>query len=151
MELREEKSRPTMCIRTTTAVGKLPEVLGEGYGEIMQYAQQRGIEMAGAPYVLYFNDDMEKLQIELGFPVFSSTAAEKQGRVEPGVLPGGRTAVTMHIGPYAAIGEAYDRLTSEVTSEGHEPTGVCYEVYIDDPRNTPEEKLRTEICFPLLS
>jgi DNA gyrase inhibitor GyrI len=24
-------------------------------------------------------------------------------------------------------------------------------VYIDDPRNTPEEKLRTEICFPLLS
>jgi effector-binding domain-containing protein len=149
MELRNENPRPTICIRTTTAVSNLPEVLGEGYGEIMQYAGRRGIQVTGAPYTLYYNDDMENLQIELGLPVAPGTEVEKEGRVEPGLLPGGRTAVTVHTGPYDTIDEAYERLTSEVTAEGLEPTGLCYELYIDDPGETPQEELRTELCFPL--
>jgi effector-binding domain-containing protein len=32
---------------------------------------------------------------------------------------------------------------------GYQPTGVAYEVYLNDPDETPPEELQTQIAFPL--
>lgn len=148
MEIREVQAKTTMCIKTTTSVEKLSQVFGEGYAEIMQEAGKAGIQPAGAPFALYLNDDMSNLQIEFGFPA-SGPVPKMGGRVEAGTLPGGRAAVDMHIGPYATIEEAYNRLTAYVKEKGEEPTGICYELYLNDPGETPPEELQTEIYFPL--
>mgnify|MGYP006289495119 CR=1 FL=1 len=147
MEVRETKKQDTACIKTTTPVEKLPEVFGKGYMEIMEVIGKQGIQPTGAPYALYLNDDMSNLQIEFGFPVAGTV--EKEGRVEPGELPGGQALVDIHEGPYDTIGDAYNRLMGFIKEKDLEPTGVSYEIYLNDPGETPPEKLKTEIYFPL--
>jgi effector-binding domain-containing protein len=96
---------------------------------------------------MYHNMDMNNLDVEIGFPV--TQASGGSGRVKPGKLPGGKAAVTLHVGPYDKIGEAYDRLTAFVKEQGLKPLEVCYEFYLNDPVETPPEELKTEIYFPL--
>jgi effector-binding domain-containing protein len=147
MEVRSINERPTLAIRTFTPVGKLSEVMGASYGVIMQVMQFSGAQPAGPPFAMYHNMDMSNLDVEIGFPVAEAT--QGSGRVKAGKLPGGRAAVTLHVGPYEKIGEAYNRLTAYVTKQGLNPESFCYEFYLNDPAETPPEQLKTEIYFPL--
>lgn len=66
-------------------------------------------------------------------------------------LPAGRVAVLMFKGPYATIKSGYDALFGEwLPGSGETPADVpCFEVYLNDPRNTAPEDLLTQICLPL--
>ncbi len=148
MEIREVKEQKSMCIKATTPVEKLSQVFGEGYGEIMQEAGKAGVQPTGAPYALYLNDDMSNLRIEFGFPVAQSVSG-LGGRVQEGTIPGGKTVVGMHEGPYDTIEETYNKLIAFAKEQGKEPVGISYEVYLTDPTETKPEDLKTEIYFPL--
>jgi effector-binding domain-containing protein len=112
-----------------------------------QYLGELGEQPVGPPFVAYFNEDMADLDIEIGFPV----ARELPGRggVQPSEIPGGKVATCLHVGPYGEIEPAYEALTEFVAESGHEATGICYEVYLNDPQETPPEALQTQILFPL--
>ena len=66
-------------------------------------------------------------------------------------IPGGKTAVLTFKGPYSSIHAAYDSLFGNwLPTSGEEPADQpCYEVYLNDPRETAPEDLLTEICLPL--
>jgi effector-binding domain-containing protein len=91
--------------------------------------------------------DMENLEIEAGFPVDEFVPGE--GEIEAGQMPSGRLATCTHEGPYNEINAAYDALTNWIDGHGYEPTGVSYEIYLNDPSETPPEKLQTQLLFPL--
>jgi AraC family transcriptional regulator len=55
----------------------------------------------------------------------------------------------MHTGPYDTIGESYDALMGFVRENELEMDSFSYEFYLDDPRSTPPEELKTEIFFPV--
>jgi effector-binding domain-containing protein len=147
MEIRDVSEQTTACINTTTSLTELPKVLGEGYGEIMGLIGKQGLTPEGPPYVLYRNEDMENLDIELGIPVAGDV--DPEGRVVSGKLPGGKTAVAVHTGPYDTIGSTYEKLTGFIKEQGYEPEGLCWESYVDDPGIVPPEELKTEVFFPL--
>ena len=147
MELRETTERDTMSVRTSTPVEKLSEVMGQVYGEIMQHLGPKGIQPAGPPFAIYYNMDMTNLDVEIGFPV--ATAVEGSGRVKPGKIPGGKAAVTIHVGPYEKIEEGYNSLAAFVKEMNLETESFTYEFYLNDPGAVPPEKLETEIYFPV--
>ena len=147
MEVRTLKEVSTLVVRTSTPVEKLPEVMGAAFAEVAQVAGSLGVELTGPPFAGYHNMDMANLDVEMGFPV--SRKAAGKGRVKPGTLPGGRAAVTLHVGSYDRLHEAYDRLKGFVQQRGLELREFCYEVYLDDPTETPPEELKTEIYFPV--
>ena len=146
-QVEERSAQPTMAVRTRTSVEELPQVLGPTYGTIAQYLGEMGEQPVGPPFVAYFNEDMEDLDIEIGFPV----ARELPGRgdVQPSEIPGGKMATCIHAGPYGEIDPAYEALTEFVAESDHEAPGVCYEIYLNDPQETPPEALQTQILFPL--
>jgi effector-binding domain-containing protein len=146
-ELKEQPSQPTLVIRTRTSVQELGQVLGEAYGAIAQYLGELGEQPAGPPFVAYYNEDMQDLDVEIGFPV----ARELPGRgdTQASEIPGGRLATCLYTGPYSDIGPAYEVLSQWVEENGYEPTGVAYEVYLSDPKDTPPEELQTQIAFPV--
>jgi len=146
-DVKEQSSQPTLAIRTRTSVGELSQVLGEAYGSIARYVGELGGQFAGPPYVAYYNDDMEDLDIEIGFPVARELPG--RGEIEAGETPSGRVATCVHVGPYSDIEPAYEALAHWVDENGYEPTGVAYEFYLNDPEETPPEELMTEIMFPL--
>lgn len=64
---------------------------------------------------------------------------------------GGKTAVLTFKGPYSGLEAAYHSLFGNWLPEsGEEPADQpCYEIYLNDPRETAPEDLLTEICLPL--
>lgn len=153
MKIMDLQEKPTLSIRQTTSVKDLPDLIGRNYGKIMAYMGKAGVEPSGAPFVMYYNLDMENLDVEMGFPVpegsLSSFPAEGVEDIRKGKLPGGKTAYALHTGPYETMEKAYNDLTAFVEREGCKPESFVYEVYLNSPTEVPAEELQTEIFFPL--
>ena len=143
----EKPDQDVLSIRTRTAAGDLPNVLGRDYGRLAQYLGELGESPTGAPFVGYYNMDMEDLDIEIGFPV--SRELQAKDDIQPGQICGGKQATCLYIGPYNKIEAAYNVLMEYIGQTGHEASGVAYEFYLNDPNATPEGELQTQIVFPL--
>ncbi len=145
----DRPAQPVLSIRTRAAVQDLPQVMGKAYGTIMQYMGELGVQPVSAPFVAYFNMDMQDLDMEVGFPVMQPLPGK--GEVQPSEIPGGKAATCLHIGPYPELSAAYQALSTWISENGFQPTGVSYEFYLNDPEDTPPEKLETQIFFPLVA
>ena len=66
-------------------------------------------------------------------------------------LPAGECAVLHYKGPYTAIKVAYDYLYGDwLPKSGREPADLPpYEVYLNNPKDTQESELLTDIVVPL--
>lgn len=146
-ELLDRESQPTLAIRARSSVQGLPQVLGRAWGAIMQRAGRLGVQPSGPPFVAYRNMDMQDLDLEIGVPF--SQKLEGEGEVLPGEIPGGRAAGCLHVGPYNQLRAAYDALQKWMEANGHTPSGVVYEFYLNDPQTTPAAELQTQVIFPL--
>jgi predicted DNA-binding transcriptional regulator YafY/effector-binding domain-containing protein len=147
MEIKVKQEQKTACVRFRSTVEGLKEEIGGVYGEVMGLLGQQGVQPAGAPFAIYHNMDMKDLDVEAGFPVAGPFKAG--GRVRQGVIPGGRTVVAVHKGPYDQMHTVYNEITALIAREKAVPTGLCYEVYLSDPQVTKPEDLLTEVDFPL--
>jgi effector-binding domain-containing protein len=145
-ELFDIPHTPLLSIRTHAAVQDLPGLIGPSYGAIMQYLAELQEAVAGEPFVIYYNLDMQNLDIEIGFPV--TKALPGKGQIQSSEMPAGPTARALFTGPYSEMAPAYDELKKFVEDSGREPTGVAIEYYLNGPE-TPPEKLETRIVFPL--
>lgn len=136
-----------LVMRRTTSVENLPQTLGETYGAIAQYLAELGEEPAGAPFIAYYNMDMQNLDVAIGFPVTRQLAGKKP--IDTHEMPTGKVATCVHTGPYNQVGLAYEALSTWMAKDGYEATGIAYEYYLNDPQETPPEQLMTQILFPL--
>jgi len=143
----EREAQPVLSIRTKTSVQQLPQLLGETYMKIMQYLGEQGEFPAGAPFVGFFNLDMQNMDIEIGVPI-SKNLAEKDD-IKVSEIPAGKYAGCIYTGPYDKIEPAYNKLTQWAEKNGHETSGIAYELYLNDPGVTPPEELKTQILFLL--
>ena len=137
----------TVCLKIIAPVDEIPRMLGEAYNQLLAYLAKAGELPVNAPFVGYFNQDMQALEWEVGFPVAKRLPG--QGQIEPGEIPAGDYAVALHVGPYQKIESAYAALARYIKRHGREPTGIAYEFYLDDPSITPQKMLKTQISFPL--
>lgn len=146
-QIREQSEQPVLSIRRRTSVQDLPQLLGETYGRIAGCLAEMGEQPVGAPFAAYYNMDMQDLDVEIGFPTARPLAGKDD--IQPGVIPGGKLAYALHTGPYSEIAPAYDALTLFVKEQGYQPSGVAYEFYMNDPQETQQAELHTQIVFPL--
>jgi effector-binding domain-containing protein len=129
------------------SVQELGKALGDAYGAIAQYLGELGECPAGPPFSVYYNQDMQDLDVEIGFPV--ARELPDRGDIHASQIPGGRMATCLYTGPYTGMAPAYTALSQWMEENGHQPTGVAYEIYLSDPDETPPEELQTQIAFPL--
>ena len=148
-EIYEQAAQPTLAVRTHASVEKLPQVLGEAYGAIGQYLGSLGEAPGGAPFVAYYNMNMEDLDIEAGFPVTKPLPGKET--IQSSLMPAGKFATCLYKGPYNECGPAYEELSHWIQEQGYETTGVAYEFYLNDPAQTPPQELKTQIVFQLKS
>jgi len=113
----------------------------------MQYLGQLNEQASGAPFVTYYNMDMQDLDIDIGIPVAKKIADKDDIKLIE--IPEGKYASCLYIGPYTGMAPAYELLTKYVEDKGLESTGIAYEMYLNDPAVVPPEKLQTQILFPL--
>lgn len=97
--------------------------------------------------------DADKLRYEACMVV--DAKAKPKGAVEVKDIPGGAYAVALHEGPYEQIGRTYAGLCAHVSE--HDIAGKRWtladppsiEKYLNDPRRTAPEDLRTEVWMPV--
>jgi effector-binding domain-containing protein len=145
--IKEKESQPFLAIRLRTPASDLPAKIGESYGAIMGYLGGLDKHPVDMPFLAYYNQDMEDLDVEIGIPTAEILAGS--GDIYGAEIPAGKVAECVYTGPYSQMEPAYRQLVEFVAEQGVEVTGVAYEIYIDDPGDTPESELRTLILFPL--
>lgn len=94
MKIKKRKAKKTLATKATCSVKEISTVLGEKYGKVMEVMKQKKTYPAGAPFVIYHNDNMDALELEVGFPV--AKEVEGEGDVFAGILPGGECAIDHH-------------------------------------------------------
>lgn len=143
----EEARQPVVFVRRRCRIADLPRTIGEAYSRLMGHLVLAGMQPTGAPYTAYYNQDMEDLDVELGFPV--EGPVEPEGDVRFRVIPAGPMAKLMHKGPYSKVGEAYAALGAWMAANGYELDGPSYEFYLNSPQEVKEEELLTTVAMPL--
>lgn len=137
----------SLVVKTSCSIQELPAVLGNSFQKVAAYMEKEGLMSAGAPYVAYFNQDMENLIVEIGIPV--GMYAPDTDEIKMSEIPEGQYLQGFYTGPYSGLKEAYSLMTTYMVENKKEVTGAVYESYLNDPGNTPEDKLETEILFKI--
>jgi len=152
----ERPEQQYMGIRTQTPFKGMFSVVTKLFKEINGWTKKQGIEPAGPPFLRYHVIDMEgDMDIEVGIPVKKPMSGD--GRVCPGVLPGGRYASLIYIGNgYTGNktlivwakenGLAWDRWDDPKGDAFHSR----YEAYLTDPKIEPRKtKWEVEVAIKL--
>jgi effector-binding domain-containing protein len=142
------EAQPVASVRLECDATKVSETLAVVYGEVMGAIGGQGGEIVGPPFARYHEIADGKIDLEAGMPV--KKAIEAHGRVKPGELPGGKAAMTWHVGSYHELQQSYDRLSAWMKSEALAPRGGFWETYWTDPGLEPDPSTwRTQIHWPV--
>lgn len=152
----ERPEQQYMGIRTQTPFKGMFSVATKQLKELNAWFKKQGVEPAGPSFLRYHVIDMEgEMDIETGIIVTSPLAGE--GRVCPGVLPGGRYASLIYIGHGLTGNKTLIRWCIEsglVFDRWDDPKGDAfrsrYEAYLTDPKIQPlKTKWEVEVAIKL--
>lgn len=60
---------------------------------------------------------------------------------------GGRALQVLHVGPYDKVGATYEQIGAFAAGNGYAVKGPGHEIYLNDPRRTAPEKLKTIVML----
>jgi flavin reductase (DIM6/NTAB) family NADH-FMN oxidoreductase RutF/effector-binding domain-containing protein len=143
----DRPAQPALTIRSRVSPLAVTQTIGKTASAVIQYAMGRGYMPAGALFVAYHSFDRQELDIEIGFPF--QPGVEGRDNIRVSGIPGGKTAVYRHVGPYEKLPEIRTALGQWLNASGFKSNGVSYEIYLNDPQATHPDKLETEILYPL--
>jgi len=135
------------AIPAAVTMGSIAGAVDQAFPELFGWLAGHGIAASGPPFIRYLVIDMAgELEIELAVPAGAPVAGD--GRVRPGVLPGGRYAVLRHTGPYDGLIASHAALQQWAHEHGVEfdswdtATGTAWrgraEHYLTDPSKEPD-------------
>ena len=111
------------------------------------------VQQTGHMVGVFYNDPAQtapdKLKSHAGVEV--SDGLPVAAPLEAVTLPAARHAVLTFTGPYAGLPAAYDQLFAVWLPEsGETPADLpSFEIYLNSPMDTEQDKLVTELCLPL--
>ena len=150
IEVTNQKSQPAVAVKKENATMEEISVLAtEGLQKIFRILAQQGVEIAGAPYLAYTNGNAEFTQfdVELGIPIGEKIAVNGEFFISKTCE--GRAITATHKGAYKDVDVAYMALMEYMTENKLESTGIYYDYYINNPADTPEDELLTQVVFPI--
>ncbi|MBB6350627.1 GyrI-like domain-containing protein [Nonomuraea muscovyensis] len=143
----EHPDRPYVGVRKTITMTTFG-VVADRIAELIGWLAERGVGLAGAPFLRYHSIDMEAdgLDVEAGVPV--AAPVEGEGDIRAGVLPAGRYATVTHHGHPDQLAGVMDELLKWASGQGlkwdmtesgtTEHWGCRLELYQTDPRVQPD-------------
>lgn len=124
--------------------------MGSAFQQVWGLMEAAGIVPAGPPLSVYHTYDPDTLSFRSGFPVARADMAKGEGEVKADVTPAGRVLHFVHKGPYATLRDDYDLTLQHMADNGLTMGVPSWELYINDPGDTPEAELLTE-CYLTLA
>lgn len=131
------------------SMDSLPEIFDQSFGALGQ-VMEAGLFVPNGPAVaVYRGDPSAQMDVHVGFPVMTAPTRAiptDAGDIVASALPAGQVTITSHVGSFEGLAAAWQRLA---VGAGGTPTGTWVEVYVSDPRTTPQGELRTDLLLPI--
>jgi AraC family transcriptional regulator len=151
----EIKQLPEQRVAAVRHVGAY-DAIARSFAQLGGIAGPAGLfQQPGAAMVALYHDDpastpASQLTSDAGIIVPASVSLPK-GLTERHI-PAGAYACTIFVGPYEELGAVWERFKSEglrASGRRMRAGAPSYELYLNDPSNTPKQALRTELRIPV--
>ena len=141
---------PALAIAETVAVADIENWWAQAFGELRRVAESTRAVRTGPDGALYpsefFEDEVGEVVAFL--PV--AGRAEPPGRAQFVEIPAAELAVTVHVGPFSELDQAYGALGTFVAEREIGVEGPIREHYLVGYLDTEDQSLhRTEVCWPV--
>ncbi|HOY48271.1 MAG TPA: GyrI-like domain-containing protein [Flavobacteriales bacterium] len=138
-----------LAIHDTASVATIGNKMGAAFGEIEAAIKNQKLEMAGAPFALYYTDSQTNFDFDMGIPV--SKSGKAVGRIKPGKMKPGKTVVAIYQGPYENTWKGSEAVMNYLKEHPKlSIAGPMYESYVSDPGMEPDStKWITNVVFPV--
>ncbi len=144
IEMVDVKPKDAMAIRAMVSNERMGEAMGDIFYRVLEFLAESGAAFDGPPFAFYHSYSDERTDMTCGFPVSSPMEADEE--IRPFTLPGGRAVTAVHVGPYHEVMGTYLKVQSFLEDEGLHATDM-WEYYLNDPDETPPEKLLTQLYW----
>ncbi len=148
VKIKEYKARPAASIRVKTTLPQVTAKVVQLLTETNDFLESAGIKPTGPGFAIYYEVGSFLVDVEVGYPVDAEITGSE--RVQPGELPGGKAAVTLHKGPHADMPAAHRAVHGWMNEHGVESTGgPTLEIFLTDLRELGEgEDCQAESVWP---
>lgn len=124
--------------------------MGAAFKEVWQHMEAGAIKPAGPALSVYYSYDPQVMNFRAGFTVAHEDMSKIEGNVKADVIPHGRTLHFTHKGSYATLRNDYALMMEYLKDSNLEMRIPTWELYVNDPGQTPEAGLITE-CYTALA
>ncbi len=132
-------------VRKEIDQSQLGHWIEEACGQIFPALGAAGLHPTGPMVCRYHTWADDRTDCEIGFPI----SGDPPEALQASATPAGRNAVTIHVGRYEGLPNAYEAIGAWMDAEGLTPGVGPYEVYLDEADESRADELRTEVVWPL--
>lgn len=132
---------------TAVATETVKEVLGKGYGELMQFIQQNKLQPQR--FMAWYYSTQPPWPLDVAVEIIS-VPLKLSGRVRSRIQKGGDVLIAQVEGPYDQFGKAYEKIANWLKENKRKAKGNPFEVYLNDPSAAKSaSEIRTDIYQPI--
>jgi effector-binding domain-containing protein len=141
--------QPFAYVSRECALAEIGQIMSEGFGAAFGALARAGAAPAGEPMAHYRSVKNGRVSVDIGVPIRAEAeASARAAGLEVGATGAGRAVQAMHVGPYDTLTQTYDAMFADMRARSLAPADDMWERYLDPP-DTPAEKVRTEVIWPV--
>ena len=136
--------------RRSCGISDIGPTMEEDFAKLEELTEASGIANTNGAFSIYHRYDIAKGQCEYTSGFLYDSPQEKPEGCVSGELPAHRALRVVHRGPYRHLGNAWSAAMgcARLLYKANKKLRM-YEVYLNNPKEVPEEDVRVEIYIPL--
>ncbi len=135
----------------SSSMESISDSMAQAFPDVMNSVASLEVEVSGAPFSVYNKMDLvgQSCEYTAAVPLSNRISSDTQLLCEE--RPACKAYKVTHTGPYRHLGNGWSAAMGDIQHFKHkmDKQNPPFEVYTDDPDNTAEADLRTEIYIPV--
>ena len=149
-EVMAVEARPIVMMRASATMSDpkaVSDALGAANQKILDYATKHNLELGGAPLAITISHEGGKWTFDAALPLDAAPASPpaEEGGVKVGQTYAGKVVKLTHKGPYNTLNDTYARIHAYTKANNLKEGTTSWEEYVNDPGETAEEDLLTNV------